>query len=118
MDFIKHLPESDGHTAILVIVDRLSKQGIFIPTVDEITAPQLAQLFVIHVFFKHRVPSHVTCDHGDDARPGKQNKTPKCLFSTTQARGRKRGGLNGYHQCQEMLNANGGDYSWKVCKVQ
>jgi hypothetical protein len=25
----------------------------------------------------------------DDARPGKQNKTPKCLFSTTQARGRK-----------------------------
>jgi hypothetical protein len=35
---------------------------------------------------------------GDDARPGKQNKTPKCLFSTTQARGRKRGGLNSYHQ--------------------
>jgi hypothetical protein len=26
---------------------------------------------------------------GDDARLGKQNKTPKCLFSTTQARGRK-----------------------------
>jgi hypothetical protein len=62
MDFIKHLPESDGHTAILVIMDRLSKQGIFIPTVDEITAPQLAQLFVIHVFSKHGVPSHVTCD--------------------------------------------------------
>jgi hypothetical protein len=64
MDFIKHLPESDGHTAILVIVDQLSKQGIFIPTVDKITAPQLAQLFVIHVFSKHGVPSHVTCDHG------------------------------------------------------
>jgi hypothetical protein len=62
MDFIKHLPESDGHTAILVIVDRLSKQGIFIPTVDEITTPQLTQLFVIHVFSKHGVLSHVTCD--------------------------------------------------------
>jgi IS30 family transposase len=66
MDFIEHLPESDGHTAILVIVDRLSKQGIFIPTVDEITAPQLAQLFVIHVFSKHGVPSHVTCDRGSE----------------------------------------------------
>jgi hypothetical protein len=66
MDFIEHLPESDGHTAILVIVDRLSKQGIFIPTVDEITAPQLAQLFVIHVFSKHGVLSHVTCDRGSE----------------------------------------------------
>jgi hypothetical protein len=66
MDFIEHLPESDGHTAILVIVDRLSKQGIFIPTVNEITAPQLAQLFVIHVFSKHGVPLHVTCDRGSE----------------------------------------------------
>ena len=62
MDFIEHLPASSGYTSILVVVDRLSKQGIFIPTVDEITAPQLAKLFVIHVFSKHGVPSHVTCD--------------------------------------------------------
>jgi len=66
MDFIEHLPESEGHTALLVIVDRLSKQGIFIPTVDEITAPELARLFVIHVFSKHGVPSHVTCDRGSE----------------------------------------------------
>jgi hypothetical protein len=66
MDFIEHLPESDGHTAILVIVDQLSKQGIFIPTVDEITVPQLTQLFIIHVFSKHGVPSHVACDHGSE----------------------------------------------------
>jgi hypothetical protein len=66
MDFIEHLPESDRHTTILVIVDRLSKQGIFIPTVDEITAPRLAQLFIIHVFSKYGVPSHVTCDRGSE----------------------------------------------------
>jgi hypothetical protein len=54
----------------------------------------------------------------DDAWPGKQNKTPKCLFSSTQARGRKRGGLNGYHQCQGMLNANGGHYLWGICNIQ
>jgi hypothetical protein len=31
--------------------------------VDKTTTPQLAQLFVIHVFSKHRVLLHVTCDH-------------------------------------------------------
>ena len=66
MDFIEQLPDSDGHTAILVIVDRLSKQGIFIPTVNEITAQQLANLFILHVFSKHGVPSHVTCDRGSE----------------------------------------------------
>jgi hypothetical protein len=53
----------------------------------------------------------------EDAQPGKQNKTPKCLFSTTQARGRKRGGLNGYHQCQGMLNAKYRDFSWGICDI-
>jgi hypothetical protein len=66
MDFIEHLPESNGHTAILVIVDRLSKQGIFIPTVDEITTPALARLFIIHIFSKHGVPSRITCDWGSE----------------------------------------------------
>jgi hypothetical protein len=47
-----------------------------------------------------------------------QTKTPKCLFSITQARGRKRGGLNSYHQCQEMSNGNGRDYSWGICDTQ
>ena len=66
MDFIEPLLDSDGHTTILVIVDRLSKQGIFIPTVNEITVEQLANLFILHVFSKHRVPSHVTCDWGSE----------------------------------------------------
>src|SRR6267378_2825724 len=64
MDFIEQLPSSEGFTAILVIVDRLSKQSIFIPTHDTITSMQLAQLFVLHVFSKHGVPSHVTSDRG------------------------------------------------------
>jgi hypothetical protein len=62
MDFIEQLPDSDGFTAILVIVDRLSKQAIFIPTHDTITSAQLAVLFVLHVFSKHGVPAHVTSD--------------------------------------------------------
>ena len=66
MDFIEHLPESEGFTAILVVVDRFTKQSIFIPTHDTITSAQLAELFVVHVFSKHGVPSHVTSDRGSE----------------------------------------------------
>src|SRR5882724_1210339 len=63
MDFIEKLPSSSSYTLILVIVDHLSKQSLFIPTHDTIMSPQLAQLFVLHVFSKHGVPSHVTSNH-------------------------------------------------------
>jgi len=66
MDFIKQLPSSSGFTAILVVIDRLSKQAIFIPTHDTITSPELAQLFLLHVFAKHGVPAHVMSDQGSE----------------------------------------------------
>ena len=48
------------------MVDCLSKQGIFIVTHDTITSSNLAWLFIIHVFSKHGVPAHVTCDRGSE----------------------------------------------------
>jgi len=66
MDFIEQLPSSTGFTAILVVVDRLSKQAIFIPTHDTITSPELVKLFLLHVFSKHGVPAHVTSDRGTE----------------------------------------------------
>jgi len=60
--FHREAPPSSGYTSILVIVDHLSKQSLFIPTHDTITSPQLAQLFILHVFSKHGVPSHITSD--------------------------------------------------------
>ena len=64
MDFIEKLPMSDSSDTILVIVDCLTKQLIFVLTIDTITSPMLAKLFVLHVFSKHGVPSHVTSDRG------------------------------------------------------
>ena len=66
MDFIEKLPMSDGSNTILVIVDRLTKQSIFIPTIDTITSLMLAKLFVLHVFSKHGVPSHVASNRGSE----------------------------------------------------
>ena len=66
MDFIEKLPSSSGFDTILVIVDRLTKQAIFIPAHDTITSTDLARLFVLHVFSKHGVPSHVTSDRGSE----------------------------------------------------
>ena len=66
MDFIEQLPTSSGFTAILVIVDCLSKQALFIPTHNTITSPKLTQLFLLHVFSKHGIPAHVTSDHGTE----------------------------------------------------
>jgi len=66
MDFIEKLPSSSGFDTILVIVDRLSKQAIFIPTHDTITSAELARLFITHVFSKHGVPSYVTSDRGSE----------------------------------------------------
>ena len=56
MDFIEKLPMSDSSDTILVIIDRLTKQSIFIPTSDTITSPMLTKLFILHVFSKHSVP--------------------------------------------------------------
>ena len=66
MDFIKKLPMSNGSNTILVIIDCLTKQSIFIPTINTITSPMLAKLFILHVFSKHSVPSHITSDHGTE----------------------------------------------------
>ncbi len=66
MDFIEQLPASKGFSAILVVVDQLTKQVIFIPSHDTVNAPQVVQLFLNHVFSKHRVPAHVTLDWGSE----------------------------------------------------
>ena len=66
MDFIEKLPFSSGFDTILVIVDRLSKQAIFVPTHDTITSVELACLFIIYVFLKHGVLSNVTFNHSSE----------------------------------------------------
>jgi len=64
MDFIEKLPLFSEFDTILVIVDWLTKQVIFIPAHNTIMFTDLVCLFVLHVFSKHSIPSHVTFDRG------------------------------------------------------
>ena len=66
IDFIEQLPLSEGYTDILVVVDQLTKQAIFIPTIRSINAVLLVELFIKHVFSKHGVSSYVTSNWGTE----------------------------------------------------
>ena len=115
MDFIEHLPTSSGYTSILIVVDRLSKQGIFILTVDKINTLQLAKLFVINMFSKHGVPTHITCDHGSEF-------VSAFFRSLGQALDMKIHFTLGYHlECDsqtEHLNQTLEQYLWIFCNYQ
>ena len=66
IDFIEKLPFFSDFDTILVIVDHLLKQAIFIPTHDTISSAELSCLFVVYIFLKHRVPSHVASDYSSE----------------------------------------------------
>ena len=56
LDWITDLPPSHYHDAVLVVVDRLTKQALFIPTTKSMAAPDVAFLFVQHVVRVHGLP--------------------------------------------------------------
>lgn len=63
LDFITHLPKTrSGYTAILVVVDRLSKMVHFVPTHDTATAEDVARLFVDNIFVLHGMPERIVSD--------------------------------------------------------
>jgi len=63
MDFTEML-ESLGYNYILVVVDRFSKEVVFVPCTKEETALTTAELFRDHVWCQHGLPSSVVSDRG------------------------------------------------------
>ena len=64
MDSVEPLPNSNGYNSILVVVDRLTKMALFIPTTTKITAQDLADIFIANVFSKHGTPHDIVSDRG------------------------------------------------------
>ena len=64
MDFITDLPPSEGHDAILVIVDRFTKMAHFIPCSKSISGPETANLILANVVRLHGIPDDIISDRG------------------------------------------------------
>ena len=64
IDFIVKLPESNGFDSILVVVCRCTKMAHFIPCLETITAPELAQLYFENIFKLHGLPETLISDRG------------------------------------------------------
>jgi hypothetical protein len=64
MDFITHLEPSQGHDAILVVVDRLTKMKHFIACHGTCDAEEVARLYTRHVWKIHGLPRTVVSDRG------------------------------------------------------
>jgi hypothetical protein len=62
MDFIPELPLSNGFNNILIIVDKLTKYTIFIPTTTTITEVGTVELFFHHIISKFGIPRQVITD--------------------------------------------------------
>ncbi|GJP38862.1 hypothetical protein CLOM_g23274, partial [Closterium sp. NIES-68] len=55
-------PTSSGHDAILVVIDKFSKMGHFIPTHTTARTEETAQLFVRHIISQHGIPTTLISD--------------------------------------------------------
>ena len=62
MDFIEGLPISNGHSIIMVVVDRLSKYVHFIPLKHPFTAASVAKIFVANMVRSHGIPTSIVSD--------------------------------------------------------
>uniref|UniRef100_A0A6Q2Y968 Gypsy retrotransposon integrase-like protein 1 n=1 Tax=Esox lucius TaxID=8010 RepID=A0A6Q2Y968_ESOLU len=64
MDFITDLPDSNGYTSILTVVDRFSKMCRLIPLANLPNATELADLVFQQVFRQFGIPEDIVSDRG------------------------------------------------------
>ena len=67
LDFVTGLPPSNGHTTILIVVDRFSKMAHFVPLPKLPSAKETAEQVLLHVFHLHGFPTDVVSDRGPNS---------------------------------------------------
>jgi hypothetical protein len=63
MNFVEGLPLSNGHSVILVVVDRLSKYSHFISLAHPYTSSKVTHIFVAHIIKLHGMLTSIVSDH-------------------------------------------------------
>jgi hypothetical protein len=64
VDFVVELPQSNGHDAVMNVVDSVSKRVHFVPTTTTVSALGAARLYLHHVWRHHGLPRAVVSDRG------------------------------------------------------
>ena len=62
MYFVEGLPKSDGANVILVVIDKLTKYGHFLPLSHPYTALQVAKLYFNNVYQLYGLPQAIISD--------------------------------------------------------
>ncbi|CAM8910737.1 unnamed protein product [Rhodiola kirilowii] len=62
MDFIKGLPRVEGHSVIMVVVDRLSKYAHFVPLSHPYTVKIVTEAFIQEIVRLHGIPEVIVSD--------------------------------------------------------
>ena len=64
LDFAPELPDSNGFTNCLIVVEKLLRRALFIPCTTDIDAAETAKLLYLHVFRHYGFPLRILCDRG------------------------------------------------------
>jgi hypothetical protein len=62
LDYLKHLPESNGFNIVLIVVDHLTRMAHFLPYTETVTAEETATLFLQGVYRLHGLPRVLVSD--------------------------------------------------------
>jgi hypothetical protein len=62
LDFVEGLPKSNHFDTIMVVVDKFSKYGHFIPLAHPFIAMQVAQAFMDNIYKFHGLPQQIISD--------------------------------------------------------
>jgi hypothetical protein len=62
LDFIEGLPRSGHANCILVVIDKFSKYGHFLPLLHPFTTAKVAKVFLDHIYKLHGLPTIIVFD--------------------------------------------------------